>query len=172
MRVERRVGGLLRGFPSVGPPPVCLRRSNAGLSDTILSGLNGRGKPMGNAECGVRSGCERVPARRAGQTSRPRCLFSPVVRYAGWLTQAPRQIACAVHNTHRVQSVLIVPIVNEVRCWMLDVQGFKALKLPFGEFSPRPSPPKVKGGEGDRVVGWSQCADAPGRVNRGSRALT
>src|ERR1017187_2633843 len=31
---------LLRCFPSVGPPPHFPWRSNAGLSDTILSGLN------------------------------------------------------------------------------------------------------------------------------------
>ena len=35
-----RVGGLIRCFPSVGPPPLFPWRSNDGLSDTILSGLN------------------------------------------------------------------------------------------------------------------------------------
>src|ERR1035441_5591987 len=32
-----------RRFPSVGPPPLCPRRSNAGLKDVILSGLRRRG---------------------------------------------------------------------------------------------------------------------------------
>jgi hypothetical protein len=38
-----RVGGLIRCFPSVGPPPLFSWRANAGLSDTILSGLDWRG---------------------------------------------------------------------------------------------------------------------------------
>jgi hypothetical protein len=38
-----RVGGLIRCFPSVGPPPLFPWRANAGLSDTILSGLHWRG---------------------------------------------------------------------------------------------------------------------------------
>jgi hypothetical protein len=53
-------------------------------------------------------------AVRPGQTSRPRCLFSLVARYAGRLRQAPRQVACAVHNTCRIQAVLIVAIENEM----------------------------------------------------------
>src|ERR1035441_10289151 len=32
-----------RRSPSVGPPPLCLRRSNVGLKDVILSGLRWRG---------------------------------------------------------------------------------------------------------------------------------
>jgi hypothetical protein len=35
------------------------------------------------------TGLAMVPSRRPGQTLRPRCLFSLVARYAGWLTQVP-----------------------------------------------------------------------------------
>ena len=38
-----RVGGHLRYFPSVGPPPLFPPRSNAGLRDTILAGLKWSG---------------------------------------------------------------------------------------------------------------------------------
>src|ERR1019366_10062003 len=38
---------LLRCFPSVGPPRLFPWRSNAGLSDTILSGLHWRGAAGG-----------------------------------------------------------------------------------------------------------------------------
>jgi len=57
-----------------------------------------------------------APALRSGQgqTLRPRCLFSLAAPCAGRLTQTPRQVACAVHNTHRVQSVLVVLIENEM----------------------------------------------------------
>ncbi len=50
----------------------------------------------------------------AYQMSRPHRLFGLVACSARRLTQAPRQVACAVHHTYRVQCMLIVPIEDEM----------------------------------------------------------
>jgi len=79
---------MLRRFPSVGPPPLCPGRSNAGLSDAILSGLR-HSRRDGICRATVGTQLPRLPS----------CLCRGLDPEPGWLIPdaSPVREGHAVH---------------------------------------------------------------------------